>query len=169
MVTLSWIKYPGYSQRKYLNIKKHQVGGVWNEVSRRYVTDEPEFFMPDYWRKKADNVKQGSSNEEVTVLGIQGFKERDPTAAAENLVRHSLDLYEDMLEAGICAEQARMILPQNMMTEWIWTGSLMFFYRVCKDRLGNTAQKETQEVADYIYSICEDLFPVSWKALMENR
>lgn len=132
----------------------------WNEVSRRYVTDEPEFYFPDYWRKAADNVKQGSSDEvheENRVL----------SELSESVVHKTLELYQEMLEQGVCAEQARMILPQNTMTEWIWSGTLFAFAKMCKLRLDSHTQKETREVAQMVAEKAEMLFPVSWKALME--
>jgi thymidylate synthase (FAD) len=135
---------------------KHQVGLVWNEVSRRYVDDEPEFYFPkDYmWRKKALNVKQGSSPEADIYI-------KDLTIATEQC----LDSYNFMLDNGVAPEQARMVLPQNTMTEWYWSGSLMAFARVCKQRLDPHAQAETREVAEGIDKECADLFPVSWSAL----
>lgn len=137
---------------------KHQVGGVWNEVSRRYVDDEPVFYFPDKWRKRAENVKQGSSNEAADVGN-------GPKLSVDGL----LMLYQNLLLADVAPEQARMILPQNMMTSWYWTGSLMFFYRVWKQRSDSHAQMETQEVAKQIADVCEQLFPVSWKALVESK
>lgn len=137
---------------------KHQVGGVWNEVSRRYVDDEPVFYFPDKWRKRAENVKQGSSNEAADVGN-------GPKLSVDGL----LMLYQNLLLADVAPEQARMILPQNMMTSWYWTGSLMFFYRVWKQRSDSHAQMETQEVAKQIAGVCEQLFPVSWKALVESK
>jgi thymidylate synthase (FAD) len=132
---------------------KHQVGGVWNEVSRRYVDDEPVFYFPKQWRKRAENLKQGSSDEKVNVF--------DVTKDIEML----LDSYNLLLEQSVAPEQARMILPQNTMTSWYWTGSLMFFNRVFKQRIDSHAQKETQEVAKQIGDICAKLFPASWNAL----
>lgn len=129
----------------------------WNEVSRRYVTDEPEFYFPDYWRKAAENVKQGSSDEEARVVHW----------VIQDHVSDTLDMYSQMLEAGVCAEQARMILPQNTMTEWIWSGTLFAFAKMCKLRLDSHTQKETREVAQMVAEKAEMLFPVSWKALME--
>ncbi len=108
------IKAPVFVARQLV---KHQVGLVWNEVSRRYVDDKPEFYIPFMWRKRAENKKQGSSDEEV---------EFDITM----LIQNSKDLYNQMLEEDIAPEMARMILPQCMMTEWYWTGSLMAFARV---------------------------------------
>lgn len=134
------------------------VGGVWNEVSRRYVDSEPEFWFPDQWRGRPEgSMKQGSS-------GLA-----DPSAAhrAQKVVEDALATYEHMLyHDGVAPEQARMILPQNMMTEWYWTGSLMFWARVCKQRLDPHAQQETREVAVGISQICQGLFPRSWIALM---
>ena len=138
---------------------KHQVGGVWNEVSRRYVDDEPVFYFPDKWRKRAENKKQGSSDEESAL----DWKERVLYDTS-----FSIDLYKDMIASGVAPEQARMVLPQNMMTSWYWTGSLMFFHRVYKQRTDDHAQVESQEVAKQIGSICNSLFPVSWKCLTQT-
>lgn len=139
---------------------KHQVGGVWNEVSRRYVDDEPVFYFPHKWRKRAENVKQGSSEEGV-----------DQPILDEQINRYTqraLNMYNSMLRYGVAPEQARMILPQNIMTSWYWTGSLMFFHRVFKQRAEAHAQLETQEVAIQIGEICNNLFPTSWRALCQN-
>lgn len=145
---------------------KHQVGGVWNEVSRRYVDDEPVFYFPGKWRKRAENVKQGSSDEEVDWTD---FDNSEDTVWYDSAVEKCLLAYNSLLKADVAPEQARMILPQNMMTSWYWTGSLMFFYRVWKQRSDSHAQMETQEVAKQIADVCEELFPVSWKALVESK
>ena len=129
----------------------------WNEVSRRYVIDEPEFYFPEYWRKAADNVKQGSSDEEVKFI----------TSPARVATAQCLSAYNTMLDAGVCAEQARMVLPQNSMTEWIWSGTLFAFAKMCKLRLDAHTQRETQEIAQMVSKHAEFLYPVSWKALME--
>lgn len=157
------VKAPIFVARQLV---KHQVGGVWNEVSRRYVDSEPEFWFPDQWRGRPINAKQGSSGV-VTYLGMSttGVDLWTP----KNTVELCLELYKDMLSDGIAPEQARMILPQNMMTEWYWTGSLMFFTRVCKQRLDPHAQQETREIAERIAEIVAPLFPVSWSALMETE
>lgn len=152
------IKAPIFVARQ---LGKHQVGLTWNEVSRRYVDFEPEFYMPSTLRLKAANVKQGSSDQ---ILDLTDWRYME----AEQIVRDSAFLYDQLLNAGVCAEQARMFLPQNMMTEWIWTGSLMAFSRVCKLRLDSHTQKETQEVAKMIDELIRDLggvFNVSWEAL----
>jgi thymidylate synthase (FAD) len=132
----------------------------WNEVSRRYVTEEPEFYFPSYWRKKADNVKQGSSLEEALYNTDHMFATKDHVVSA-------LYLYNSLLKGNVCAEQARMVLPQNVMTEWIWSGSLYAFAKMCKLRLDSHTQKETREVAQMISEEAEKLFPTSWPALLE--
>jgi len=136
---------------------KHQVGGVWNEVSRRYVDDPPTFYLPKVWRGKPVNVKQGSSGE-VDLIDVSGFPEAVCNVA--------LECYNQLLEVGVAPEQARIILPQNTMTEWWWTGSLMFFARVCKQRLDPHAQLETREIAQLINDKIPQEFEHSWKALM---
>ena len=138
---------------------KHQVGGVWNEVSRRYVDDEPTFYFPNKWRKRAENVKQGSSDERAI---------SEAAYYTHDVISRVLDIYTQMIKDGVAHEQARMILPQNMMTSWYWTGSLMFFHRVYKQRTDAHAQLETQEVAHQIGTICSNLFPTSWRALCQS-
>lgn len=148
------VKAPIFVARQLV---KHTVGFSWNEVSRRYVDSEPEFFFPDYWRKKADSVKQGSSDEPVDVY-------RWPHQA----VYECYEAYETMLRKGVCPEQARMILPQNTMTEWIWTGTLFAWARMCNLRLDSHTQKETQVIARLISNQMATLFPVSWKVLVND-
>lgn len=154
---------------------KHQVGGVWNEVSRRYVDEEPTFYFPDKWRKRADNVKQGSSDEEVSTIKWElspvddSYHETDIHKDVPASVNGLVGLYKVLLRSGVAPEQARMILPQNMMTTWYWTGSLKFFHRVWQERSDPHAQLETQEVAKQINTICSELFPTSWKALLNAR
>ena len=142
-------------------LAKHQVGLSWNEVSRRYVTVEPVLWKPDYLRKAAENVKQGSSDLAVT-------NERsllDLMYAMELAVR----TYRSLLADGVCPEQARAVLPQGVMTQWIWTGSLYAFFRVVQQRTHPTAQQETKEVAQAISAECAHCFPVSWSALQRQR
>ena len=152
------IKAPIFVARQLV---KHQVGGVWNEVSRRYVDSEPEFFFPEVWRgRPTDGAKQGSSGEVTHVHGVL------VSHGAQYAASTALGTYNQLIDGGVAPEQARMILPQNMMTEWYWTGSLMFFARVCKERLASGAQAETRDVASLIAREVELLFPVSWNALM---
>jgi len=126
----------------------------WNEISRRYVDDEPEFYEPDVWRGRADDKKQGSAGavESVPVgaLKVQGY---------------CLAAYQDLLSSGICPEQARMVLPQSTMTEWYWSGSLDAFADMCNLRCKEDTQLETRLVANQICDSMHKLFPLSWKAL----
>jgi thymidylate synthase (FAD) len=146
---------------------KHQVGLVWNEVSRRYVDDEPEFYFPEVWRGKPTNVKQGSEGVvDITEVGVE-FTDGYSVMGVSDIVNYSLQMYEALLEKGVAPEQARMVLPQNTMTEWIWTGSLAAFMRVINLRLDPHAQKEIQELTAMTAEIIEPLFPVSFKALLE--
>lgn len=156
------IKAPIFVARQLV---KHQVGLAWNEVSRRYVDDEPEFWFPEYWRGRSENAKQGS-NPDVAVVLIKEDKWIDPTDAFKRILQLTLQLNQAMLDANTAPEQARMVLPQNMMTEWIWSGSLAAFARVCKLRLDPHAQLETQEVAQQINSLVPKEFEHSWKALI---
>ena len=130
----------------------------WNEVSRRYVDDEPEFYFPEYWRKKADNVKQGSSDDAVDVSAHH---------VEESIEVQLLYQYKNLLADGVCPEQARMVLPQNTMTEWIWSGTLSAWASMLNLRLTSYTQKETRDVAEKAYSIIQPLFPVSIKALVD--
>lgn len=154
------VKAPIFVARQLV---KHQVGGVWNEVSRRYVDSEPEFWFPEVWRGRPVNAKQGSSGVVTSELFI------DDELAPADVAALALRMYQHMLDSGVAPEQARMILPQNMQTEWIWTGSLMFWCRVCRERLAPGAQAETREVAEQIAEIVAPLFPVSWAALMDSK
>ena len=169
------LKMPIFVARQ---IMKHTTGLEYNEVSRRYVDSEPEFYVPDVWRKKADNVKQGSSDEAVEMLcmGPNGNQERAlPTLShSSGKVRHSvgvayagcLGLYKEMLESGVAPEQARMVLPQSMYTEVIMTGNLYAIANMYIQRTDSHAQKETQELAKQIGEIVKPLYPVSWAALV---
>lgn len=158
------VKAPIFVARQ---LGKHQVGMVWNEVSRRYVTDEPEFYMPGVWRKAADNVKQGSSDEAIVTSCIvdQDGEWCHPDYAYKDAAGLALLMYQRMIDAGVCPEQARMILPQSMYTEWYWTGNLVSFANMWKLRTDSHTQRETQEVARQIGDIVRPLFPVSWQAL----
>lgn len=146
-------------------LAKHQVGFVINEVSRRYVSDDPEFYHPDVWRLKADNVKQGSS--EDTIMAPMGPEHQGIDWAAEHFTK-SLEVYQSFLNAGICPEQARMVLPQSMYTEWYMTGSLYGWANMYIQRSNSHAQLETQQVAAQVDAIMKPLFPVSWDALTKN-
>lgn len=160
------IKAPIFVARQLV---KHQVGLSWNEVSRRYVDDEPEFYFPVTWRGRPKNAKQGSDGEVTHIrhYDLDDSWEMPIINSIQIYTDECLKMYQEMLEAGVAPEQARMVLPQNTMTEWIWTGSLMAFARVCRQRLDPHAQQETQDVAKMSQDVIQPLYPHSWKALME--
>lgn len=137
---------------------KHMVGFTYNEVSRRYVDGAPEFFVPEVWRSRPEgSVKQGSG-------GAHEFSGAWSGRYALHIER-SLDLYEYMIESGVAPEQARMVLPQSMMTSYYVTGSLAAFARAYRQRIDGHAQHEIQELARQWDEIIAPLFPVSWKSL----
>lgn len=164
------VKAPIFVARQLV---KHQVGLAWNEVSRRYVDDVPRIYIPETWRKRAENKKQGSSTDTVERLTFQdpiyGVETKDtPSNVVEEVMTTVVALYLQMLDAGVCPEQARMVLPQSMYTEWYWTGSLYAWARVCKQRLDDHAQAETREIAAEISGHMHQLFPNSWRELLSN-
>lgn len=130
----------------------------WNEVSRRYVDGEVEFYFPDKWRKKAANVKQGSSEEEF---------EWRPGSFSKIEEAYTRLLFEYNNNFELCPEQARMLLPQNLMTEWIWSGTLGAFCAMLSLRMKEDTQQETREVAYKIAEIVSDIFPHSYAALTD--
>ena len=152
-----YIKAPVFVARQLV---KHQVGLTWNEISRRYVDTEPEFFEPDVWRGAADDKKQGSSDE---TINISSHSKR----VYLQVLKSAKWTYEDLLKQGVCPEQARMVLPQSMITEWYWSGTLYAFARVCNLRCKPDAQQETREISNMIDKECGKLFPISWGALIE--
>lgn len=130
----------------------------WNEVSRRYVDDEPEFYFPAYWRKRAENVKQGSSEERIDI----------DEAWLKLEMGDVVHKYEQALAAGVCPEQARMVLPQNTMTEWVWSGTLGAFLDMLVLRLDSHTQKETRDVVEKIAVFVKNIFPVSYAAYIKE-
>ena len=128
----------------------------WNEVSRRYVDDEPEFYEPREWRGRSADKKQGSDG----VVNI--------TLDQEVQWNRQLSTYKTLLSEGVAPEMARMVLPQSAMTEWYWSGSLDAFADMCRLRCKSDTQAETQEVADQISEKMLELFPVSWGALRDG-
>ena len=154
------LKMPIFVARQ---IMKHTTGLEYNEVSRRYVDSEPEFYVPDVWRKKADNVKQGSSDEAVEHLDLHEFEDGGYYYTYYDVL---LGEYKRLLDAGVAPEQARMILPQSMYTEVIMTGNLYAIANMYIQRTDSHAQKETQDLAKQIGEIVKPLYPVSWAALV---
>jgi len=145
------VKAPIFVARQ---LQKHEYM-PWNEISRRYVDSEPEFYEPVVWRGRSEDKKQGS-------YGIVDLKTK-PTH------QYALQTYHNLLSDGVAPEQARMVLPQSMYTEWYWSGSLYAFSKMCSLRLKNDAQLETQVVAKQISNVMKDLYPFSWKALGETN
>jgi thymidylate synthase (FAD) len=144
---------------------KHQVGFSWSEVSRRYISGTPEHHHPDVdqIRQAADNVKQGSKLEPISpAMGEELHEEMEELYDLADFV------YTKMLEEGVCAEQARMVLPQAMFTTTVTTGTLLGWYHMWKLRTEEHTQLETQEYANAIGDIMHDIFPLSWEALCEH-
>ena len=141
-------------------LAKHVVGFAWNEVSRRYVSSDPSFFVPESWRMRPDNMKQGSVKEgEVPVT-------HDVLIAYMDQMREHTRDYKSMISQGICPEQVRMCMPQSMITEWIWTGSLMAWARFVKLRSDSHAQAECWPYAAAVRYEMEDYFPQATLALL---
>lgn len=138
----------------------------WNEVSRRYVDDEPDFFEPFAWRRKSKDKKQGSEGVHTMEYSTELDKGISLREWKYTLEEDALQLYNVMIEQGVAPEQARMILPQSTNTEWYWSGSLDAFADMCKLRLKKDTQEETRHIANQISTQMQSKFPVSWKALI---
>ena len=137
----------------------------WNEISRRYVDDEPEFYVPDVWRGRSDDKKQGSDAE--VAVNVTWYERDDGyNSWPEDSQFIALEAYQEMLKLGVAPEQARMVLPQSTMTEWYWSGSLDAFADMCRLRCAPDTQYESRVVADQISEKMSELFPVSWPCLM---
>ncbi len=154
---------------------KHMVGFTYNEVSRRYVNDAPEFYKPDVWRKKAEDKKQGSSDEIIDSLDWSKgsyIKLGSPvkiTKAYKEFLEHAEVLYQVMINNGVAPEQARMILPQSMYTEYYVTGSLAAWARAYKQRIDAHAQREIQDLAKMWNEKINSIggLKYSWSALID--
>jgi len=159
----------------------------WNEISRRYIDDEPEFYQPDVWRGRSADKKQGSEGvikvlewsepdeyydeyypDDKKYLQPWAYYEDTPPNITECLYKQVKDVYNILLQGDVAPEQARMMLPQSTMTEWYWSGSLDAFADMCRLRCASDTQYETRVVADNINEKMEELFPVSWGALMDG-
>jgi len=137
-------------------LQKHTAGfNPWSEVSRRYVDSTPEFYSPDVWRGRSEDKKQGSS-------GVC-----QPPMWIDSTMNQVLDLYDQMIHDGVAPEQARMILPQSMYTEFVWSGNLYAWASLYNTRSWGDSQAETANVAQQIKAIVEPLFPVSWRELTQ--
>ena len=144
-----------YSFKQHLKTKDRKL----IQISRRYVDSEPEFYMPRSWRGRSADKKQGSTGE---------WYDDDLDFVVKESHTACFNAYKELLENDVCPEQARMVLPQSMVTEWYWSGSLDAFADMCNLRCKPDTQAETAEVAWEIDRIMIDLFPVSWRALREN-
>lgn len=149
------VSMPIFLARQFV---KHQIGGTWSEESRRYISDGPGVWFPKEWHGRPEDIKQGSD-------GAHPYQQR-VTDAAMASTASSLHVYNDLLSAGVAPEEARIVLPLNTMTTVTWTGSLLFWSRVCNQRLDSHAQKAANELAGQIAAIAQPLFPVSWAALV---
>jgi thymidylate synthase (FAD) len=138
-------------------LSKHQIGLTWNEISRRYVDYEPSVWSVKYFRKKAENKKQGSSSTIIPDVHL--------IYAYDDAVRHAVDTYNFLIKDGVCPEQARAVLPLGTNTQWIWSGSLHAFSRVYALRHTEDVQKETKDVVECLGIECFKNFPTSWSAL----
>jgi thymidylate synthase (FAD) len=137
-------------------LMKHQAGLTWNEESRRYIDSTPEFYYPQNWRARPDkSIKQGSGN---TLNNAY-------TGQYDVMIGKMMHYYENLLESGIAPEMARMVLPQSMMVNFIWSGNLLAFYHVYNLRSGEGAQQEAIEFAKLLKEAIEPKFPISWDAL----
>ena len=143
----------------------------WNEISRRYVDDDPNYYYPDEWRGRSSDKKQGSEGV-VDLSTIADSPHNTAILGSGNMDGHVLEISEWLLETyktlvrnGVAPEQARMVLPQSTMTEWYWSGSLDAFADMCNLRCAGDTQLETRLVANQICNIMKKLFPVSWLAL----
>ena len=138
---------------------KHKIGFVESEESRRYISSRPEFYVPDHFRAKADNVKQGSA----------GVHDRSDFWKNEyiDLANSSINSYLTAIEDGVCPEQARFFLIQGIEVNWVWTGSLYAFAQAAVARLDSHAQKEVRDLFTEVDTIIRPLYPVSWAALVD--
>ena len=156
-------------------LKKHEYM-PWNEISRRYVDTDPEFYVPDEWRGSPTNSKQGSSDEIITELEDNYFGEyssfnQDTYCPHKSLEGHhdeSLAYYNLLIRNEVAPEMARMVLPQSMLSSWIWSGSIKAVSKMCKLRCASDTQYESRVVANKISDIMKELYPVSWDALMDQ-
>ena len=129
----------------------------WNEISRRYVDSEPKFYEPSEWRGRSEDKKQGSAGTVDIYMDQEMQWHRQLTA------------YTNLINNGVCPEQARMVLPQSMMTEWYWSGSLDAFADMCNLRTTDDTQYETRLAATLLSNKMLKLFPVSWYELLRDK
>lgn len=153
------LKMPIFIAREWY---RHQIGFARNEVSRRYVDSDPEFWLPDELRQRDPNKKQGSKDEKIKYNG-------HCIARINNHNNETLKMYKDLLSHGVCPEQARAVLPQSMLTEFIETGSLAAYARLFMLRTDPSAQQEIQDIATQVGNLIAERFPISWSALVSQQ
>lgn len=169
------LKVPIFIARQ---IQRHRAF-AYNEISRRYVDSEPEFFWPDKWRARAENAKQGSSDEALDLKLVPGYPNDyiigylpeqhlgwSPNISVKGFENIVVGLYNQMLEQGFAPEQARMILPQNLYTEMYMSGNLRSWSHFLHLRLDGHAQAEVRVVAEQVKDILTPIFPISMEALL---
>jgi thymidylate synthase (FAD) len=149
------LEMPIFLARQFV---KHQVGGVWSEVSRRYVSDGLEFWFPQTWHIRPEDIKQGSGE----AVANQDFC----NATAIRVTEQAAAAYQTMLAEGVTPEEARIVLPVNLMTTVVWTGSLLFWTRVVNQRVDGHAQLAAQELGRKISAQIEPYYPASWRELV---
>lgn len=159
------MKLPIFLARQFV---KHQVGGVWSEESRRYMSSEPEFWFPKEWHGRPEDIKQGSDGVITEVIWDDGgdLEREQIDPLVRELTKQQLHAYTQLVQGGLAPEEARIVLPLNTMTTVTWTGSLLFWTRVCNQRLDSHAQKAANELASKISDFARPLFPVSWAELV---
>jgi len=159
----------------------------WNEISRRYVDDKPEFYQPEVWRGRSDDKKQGSEGVITTLEWSEPDDYYDeyypedkqylkpwvhykdtPQDITKGLYKQAREIYNILIQGEVAPEQARMVLPQSMMTEWYWSGTVYAFAKMCQLRMQQDTQQESREVAMQVDEYMEKLYPESWKALMKD-
>ena len=138
---------------------KHQVCFSWNEMSRRYKDGGVECFIPQTIFARPDNLHQGSGEH---LIGANGEAAK---AAFERAYSIAIQTYEGLLAEGVAPEQARFVLPQGMVTEWVWTGSLYGWFEVYRQRSSTHAQYEVRLFAQQLDEIMSGVYPVAWSAL----
>jgi len=153
------VKAPIFVARQ---LQKHEYM-IWNEISRRYVDSDPEFYKPKTWRGRSSDKKQGSS--ETIVEGVSTVKWTNGSSTLRDVAQVCLAEYKYLIFKGVAPEQARMVLPQSTMTEWYWSGTMKAVHKMCSLRCKPDTQLETQIVANHIDEEMAKLFPVSWEAL----
>ena len=152
------LKMPIFVAREWF---RHQIGFARNEVSRRYVDTDPEFWMPTELRQRDENKKQGSKQEQIQYNG-------HCLAHIRTTNEKALETYKYLLGHGVCPEQARAVLPQSMLTEFVETGSLAAYARLYNLRTHPSAQKEIRDIAEQIGFLLAEKFPTSWRALVQS-